>query len=476
MKWLFLINNALFLSEFFGKLADEAIKQGDDCLVVWNSKVAEYGKKKFFPKEARFISKIDWCIENYKPDQKKFGDLSWKELFSAFDRINSTNFNYDNSLKMVSHLYQFFEFIFQKEKPDIIISELLTDLFHETAYYFCKTNNVPFLGLGNSIFDDRIEIFDPKFYLKNEKNFKEIKDEDISEKEKKFAKNFIEKFISHKYSPSYVGLGRFHLSQFEIIKHYLEKLKTDSSWTWQYLKKRKYFKDIDYESEARMKRSFSAPLRMEKRQFRILFQQNVFSKISNNDNFFLYPLQYQPEASTSVWATYYSDQLSTIKNIAFALPLPYKLYVKEHIASIGLRKNSFYKKLQKIPNAVLISSSENVENLVRRSSGVITLNGTIGMEAVLAGKIAYVLGTASYSYHPLCRKVKNFEELKNKIQNDLVNKPNIDNLEDINCRFITSCFRNTIKGNIVLTSREKDTNDYKLIYQKLKFYAISKLS
>ncbi len=470
MKWLFLTNNALFLSEFFGKLANEAMEQGDDCLVVWNSKVAEYGKKKFFPKEAKFISKIDWCIENYKPEQKEFGNLSWKELFSVFDRSKSTkNFSYDNSLKMVSHLYQFFKFVFQKEKPDVVIGESPTDLFHEVAFYFCKINNIPYVGLGGSRFNDRIELFDLKFtYSKNEESFKEIKDEDISEKEKEFAKNFIEQFISHKYIPSYVGLGKFRLSQFGIIKHYLEKIKTDSSWSWQYLKKRKYFKDIDYESEARMRRSFSAPLRMEKRQFRILFQKKIFSKINNNDIFFLYPLQYQPEASTSVGATYYSDQLSTISNIAFSLPLPYKLYVKEHLASIGLRKNNFYKKLQQIPNIVLIPYSENVEKLVRKSSGVITLNSTIGMEAVLSGKATYALGKSSYSYHPLCRKVKNFEELKKKIEDDLVDKPRIDDLENINYRFIVSWFRNTIKGSIVSASQGKDINDYRLIYENLK--------
>ena len=469
MKWIFLVNNSLFLSEFFGKLSSQAIKQGDDCLVVWNSKVAEYGKKKFFPKEARFISKIDWCIKNYKPDQKEFGDLSWKELFSAFDRFKATNFNYDNSLKMISHLYQFFEFIFQTEKPDVIITEPPSGLFHEVAYYFCRKNNVPYLGMGGSRFNDRIEIYDEKFiYSKNEKTFKEIRDEDISEKEKEFSKIFVEKFISHKYVPPYVGLGKFRLSQFEIIKHYLEKIKEDGFWSLQYLKKRKYFKNFDYESEARMKRSLSAPFRMEKRQFRILFQKKIFSEFNGNDNFFFYPLQYQPEASTSAGATYYCDQLNTINNIAFSLPLPYKLYVKEHLASVGLRKTSFYKKLQKIPNVVLISFSENVENVIKKSSGIITLNSTVGMEAALAGKPVYILGDTIYFYHPLCQKVENFEELKNRIQKDLINKPNVNELENINCRFIMSYFRNAIIGDIVSASQGKDTNDYQLIYQNLK--------
>lgn len=467
MKWIFLVNNAPYLMEFLGKLAYQAIEE-DECIVAINSKIAEYGKKKFFPDRAKFVSKIDWCIGNYQKDKKEFGDLSWRELFLAFDRFKRLDFGYDNSLDMVSQLYQFFEALFGKEKPDVVVSEPPAGLFHEVAYYFCNINNIPYIGLCGSRFDHRIDVYDSEFtYSKYEKTFSEIKDIDISKKEKEFAKNFIEKFISHKHVPFYVGLAKIHFTQFGIVKHYIKKLK-ESKNLLKYILNRKYFKDIDYESEANLKHAIIALWKMEKRQFRILFQKNIFSKAINNDkNFFFFPLHYQPEASTSIWATYYCDQLNTIKNIAFALPFPYKLYVKEHPASVGLRPRTFYKKLKKLPNVVLVSPYEDVESIIKKSLGIITLTSTIGMEAVLAGKPVYVLGNAFYSYHPLCRKVKNFEELKNRIENDLINKPNIENLENINYYFITSYFRNTIKGSIISASQENDANNYKLIYQNI---------
>ena len=68
MKWVFLINDAQFFPEFFGKLAYQAIEQKDECLVVISSKIAEYRKKKFFPDKAKFIFKIDWCIKNYQKE------------------------------------------------------------------------------------------------------------------------------------------------------------------------------------------------------------------------------------------------------------------------------------------------------------------------------------------------------------------------------------------------------------------------
>ena len=184
-------------------------------------------------------------------------------------------------------------------------------------------------------------------------------------------------------------------------------------------------------------------------------------------------MHFQPETSTSVWATYFCDQLNTIKNIAFALPFPYKLYVKEHPAAVGLRSGSFYRKLQELPNVVLIHANENVEKLVAKSMGVVTLTSTIGMEAAFVGKPVYVLGNVFYSYHPMCRPVRGFGELKENIERDLANKPRINNLEDINCRFVISCFKNTIAGRVVSASQENDVNNYQSIYKDIKFYGSS---
>lgn len=471
MKWLFLINNAQFLMEFLGEFAHQVIEEGDECIGVISSKIAEYEKKKYFPAKMKFISKIDWCIENYQKDKKEFGGLSWREVFFAFDRFKQSDFDYDNSLEKVLQIYQFFEFIFGQEKPNAVVSESPSDLFNGIAYYFCQMNKKPYLGLIASRFKDRIEIYDLETTCsKYKKTFREINNNNIPNEEKQFAKNFIEKLISHQEPPFYIGSEKVYFTQIGFIKHYLRRIKEVGSPYFQYFLKSRHFKEFDYESKALFKNAFLAPFRAERRKFRILSQKRYFKSLTNLDNnqkFFLFPLHYQPESSVSVQATYYSDQLNTIKNIAFALPLPYKLYVKEHPTAVGTKSRSFYKELEQLPNVVLISVHESVENLIKKSSGVITLTNTIGMEAVLSGKPAYVLGNVFYSYHPLCRKVKNFEELKDRIQEDLINKPRIDNLENINYRFIISYFRNTIKGDILSVSKGKDNNDYKVIYQDI---------
>lgn len=470
MKWLFLINNAPFLSEFFGKLSDEIIKRGDECLIVWGSKISEYEKKSFFPSKAKFISAVDWCVDNCQKVRKEFFGLSWKDFFPLFDRNSVLKLDYNKSIGTTLQAVQFFKFIFEKEKPDVIINEPPTGLFHQVAYHFCKKNNVPYFGFGSSRIDNRIDIYDLGFTCsKYERTFREINNGNMSKEEKEFAKRFAEDFISHKQLPSYVGFARVRFSQVGLIRHYIKRIKKSGPLLFRYFRKRKHFKNFDCESESTIKNTILAPLKMERRQLRILSQKNIFSKIDKQDkDFFLFPLHLQPEASTDVCAVYYCDQLNSIKNIAFSLPFPYKLYVKEHPVAIGTRPKKFYEELRKIPNIVLVSPSENVEDIIRKSSGVIVLTSTVGLEAAFVGKPVYVLGDVFYSYHPLCRKLEGFEDLKSKIQKDLINRPDISNLEEDNNRFIVSYFRNTIEGSMASASADKDKNNYKSIYQDLK--------
>lgn len=474
MKICFLVNPAPQLIEFFGKLAREVAQKGDEYIVVVNSKIAEYEKMKYFPKDVKFFSEVDWCLKNYKKDQKEFPGLFWKELFAEFERFNGLklyNFNYQNSTEIIAQSYQFADFIFQKEKPDIIVAEPPTSTFNEVFYFFCQKYDKTYLGFIVSRLEGRFDIYNLKHTCTEyEAAFKTLNENNISGKEKSFARDFVKQFISHKQIPPYMVDEFRHLRSGELnrLKGYLKREKKMLSHYLKYLSKRKYFHPFDYNSEFLLNHIPRYPLHALRNRFRTINQKNIFDSLGDNDKFFLYPLHFQPESSTSVQAMYFCDQLNSIKNIAFSLPFPCKLYVKEHPSAIGTKPGSFYRKIKEIPNVVLISPYENVENLIKKSEGIVTLTSTIGMEAVLSGKPVYVLGDVFYDYHPLCRKVNGFEELRKKIQEDIINKPVVVNLENINIRFIVSYFKNTIAGNIVAASSKNDTNDYRAIYKDIK--------
>lgn len=470
MKWCFLLNQIDLFIEFSGKLSRSVLHGGDKVIVVANSKIAEYSKRRHFPKEVKIFSKVDWCIENYKAGQEEFGDLSWRELFPTFDRKTKKKllaFTYRNSVEIVSQLYQFIDDVFRKEKPDVVISEIPANVFSEIAYYFCKKYGIRYLGLIGSRIRGRVDVYDLKYTCsKYEETFRGLDDEDITESERKFAQEFIVRFLSHKQLPSYESYET--LSSFNRVKRYIKREKEMLPHWLRYISKRKYFKQFDYESEILLKYALRHPLSFIVGKLNIIFTKNIFDQPEDNEKYFLFPLHLQPEASTSVLATYFSDQVNSVKNAAFSLPFFYKLYVKAHPSAIGEDRKDFYRKLKQTPNVVLISPRENTENIIRKSQGVITLTSTIGMETALAGKPVYVLGNVFYSYHPLCRKVNNFEELKQKIQTDLIHTPSVSDLGSANIRFITSYLKNTVPGDISVASHRNDPNNYKAIYEDIK--------
>lgn len=475
MKWCFLIHSAPFITEFLAKLAKEIKKEGNDCFFVFITKITEYSKRKYLPEDMRVLSKVDWCLENYQGNKKEFENLFWKGFFPIFDKFGFHHFVFDfkKAVEMINQEYQFFRYILEKEKPDVIIGESpVSVLFSEMFSNY--RNSTTFLGIIGSKFHQKIDIYDlDNTCSKYQKTFQEMSS--ISDKERKFAKDFIEKFISHQEKPPYMEeqdkISR--QSEFKRFKNYLKAEKENLLPWLKYILKRKKFKFFDSNSEFLLRYTlWSHPRHSLMRRIRILFSLLCESKTSpslkEDDKFFLFPLHLQPELSSSFQATYFCDQINTAKNIAFSLPFPYKLYVKKHPSAAGEVSRDFYRKLKEIPNLVLIPSWESTEKLIKNSKGVIVLTSTVGMEAALAGKPVYVLGDVFYSYHPACRKIKSFQELKERINQDLTERPEIKNLEEINIRFILSYFKNTISGSVPLALLQNDTNDYKKIYHEIK--------
>jgi len=469
MKWCIIVNGAPFLTEFLGKLCYSLLKEGDECVLVFTSKIAEYTKRQCFPKEVRTISKVDWCLKHHDFLPKDLKELTWRELYPAFDRMELWPWGYQESVQCLEQEYQFFEQFLQKERPDAILFEPPAGVPGTIAHLLSLRHDIAYLGITESRIAGHLDVYDFQYTDKRyQQTFRTLALKDISIKEKQFAKRFIREFISHKRLPSYFKTGKIRFTLFSYMSHYVARVQEVGGMLLRYLSLRKKFKNIDFESEMRLRVAIKAPFELAFRQVRIALQKRLYGRLKPNDEFYLFPLHLQPEASTSVRAMQYSDQASTILNIAFALPFPCKLYVREHPSAIGKKSNAFYQKIQSIPNVELIAPEENMQKLIVHSQGVITLTGTTGMEAALVGKPAYVLGNAFYSYHPLCRKPKNMDELREYILRDRKEGVLQKNLEEENLRFVVSYARNTILGSTSAATATQDKNQYKRIARELK--------
>ena len=469
MKWCIIVNDAPFLMEFLGKLSSSFIEDGDECMLAFDNKFAEHAKTKYFPKQVQSVSKVDWCYEHYDALRKDYDDLDWRPLYANFDRMDHWLWGYRESAKRLSQDYQFFEYVCQTERPDAILFEPPSGVAALVAHSLSLKYGIPYLGIIDSRIAERLEVRDSEYTDRRyQQTYSALRTENISKEELQFATRFLRDFLSHDRLPSYYGTGTIRFTILGYVNHYARRLQEIGKSLWRYFRARKQLHAVDFESENRLRVALRAPKTVIVRQFRIAFQKRFYSKPNLQEEFYVFPLHVQPEASTSVQAMAYSDQAAAIRNIAFTLPFPAKLYVKEHPLAVGMKPSSFYRKIQNIPNAQLIGPQESMPELIRNSQGVITLTGTVGMEAVMAGKPTYVLGNVFYEYHPLCRKPKSIDELRELIRRDRKNGVSHENLKQDNIRFIVSYLRNTIPGSVSATVADPDTNNYQQIARDLR--------
>ena len=117
--------------------------------------------------------------------------------------------------------------------------------------------------------------------------------------------------------------------------------------------------------------------------------------------FVYFPLQWQPELTTSTLGGIYKDQLLAIERLRDLIPKEWKIYIKENPKQLGMyRGEYFFKRLSKIENTVYVSKEVNTYDLLHNSQFVATITGTVGWEAISAGKKALIFGKAWYERLP----------------------------------------------------------------------------
>ena len=190
--------------------------------------------------------------------------------------------------------------------------------------------------------------------------------------------------------------------------------------------------------------------------FTSIFKNLVYypDKIDKN---FIFPLQYRPEASTSVLSPYYENDIEVIKNIAFSLPHGSWLYVKEHEGSVGNRKLSFYKEILTYPNVRLLDIYFPVKENWSLFKGVITLTSTMGFEALQNGVPVILLGNTFYQEYNDVIRISGWEQLPNEL-NKLARKQKGVSNKNILKKYLDYCFEGSfnIRSNEVLKSDNID--------------------
>lgn len=151
-----------------------------------------------------------------------------------------------------------------------------------------------------------------------------------------------------------------------------------------------------------------------------LLRRGIYrTEVDTSRPYFIYPIQFHPESSTSVDGPAFGDEWSNIQGIAQNLPFGYSLYVKDHKHAAGRQSLAFYKRVGRLPNVILVSPDYDTKALIRHSKGVVCSTSTLGFEALILGKPVFVLGHPFYDFFPSCIRVDSFDGAHAKFQRNI---------------------------------------------------------
>lgn len=359
--------------------------------------------------------------------EKKYGQEHYLSFFIYVDRlINTVNRRKfkttEDKLKLLVLHFDFWEDFFDKYDVDSFYTTgtafmaLFTGMvvaqrrgIHFRAIYATRDSNTRIVFVDNC--QDR--------WKSATSIYEKLLERELTAEEREFAENYLDEFRNKAAKPAYMkhswytsGLSWFYVAEFarRVVRKFVHKWGRSR---------------FDYVTPPLIRRAVKELKIIVKRKLLYMF---YFKKNERPDEHYIFfPLQLQPEASTDVWGMWHSNQIATIENVSKSLPLNCSLYVKEHKVATGRREGlfSYYNKLNRIPNVVLVHPLEDSRTLIQGADLAVVVSGTVGWEALLYGKPTVTLGNVFYNDSRLVRNVGCITDLKAQIC-DLIDSYRLD--------------------------------------------------
>ena len=121
-----------------------------------------------------------------------------------------------------------------------------------------------------------------------------------------------------------------------------------------------------------------------------------------NQKFVYFPLQLQPEMTTSMLGgDLYADQILALEVLHAFIPDDWEIYVKENPKQTPKQRSCwFYRRLRTFPKVKYLDVRISSEQLTKHSQFVAVVTGTAGWEALLVGKSVLSFGYSWYNSLP----------------------------------------------------------------------------
>lgn len=134
-----------------------------------------------------------------------------------------------------------------------------------------------------------------------------------------------------------------------------------------------------------------------------IFETKDLSKIK----YIYVPLHVIPESTTTVLSPYYINETFIIESLSKSIDSDQYIVVKEHWSMIGYRPLSYYKKIKKLPNVILIdpTSYSIPRDYIENAEMVVTISGSTALEASIMGKNSLVFSDVLFGMLSSVKKI-----------------------------------------------------------------------
>lgn len=168
--------------------------------------------------------------------------------------------------------------------------------------------------------------------------------------------------------------------------------------------------------------------------------QSVSHGIPEGKRLIFFPMQTSEESTLTVRSRGLRDQIHIIEMLAVNMPDDCALLVKYHPHYLDVMNLGQARKVAQIKDVVLLPSTISAHDLIKKVDLVVTVNSTVGFEAVLLGKPVVLLGRAVYGGAGVTLEPKSVEEWPRVLAQGLQFKPDVALLHALIRRWLQRAF------------------------------------
>ncbi len=392
--------------EFFSKVARE-LQAADPDIRLNGLALSHFEHQNALKSGARWdhIAVFSDALRERMPAQPDLGYLRDIEarygvpnlyLIAAGD-WHVKDYSHERMLRTLEATFRFLLDLWDRVQPDVVVAEGIDCVSSYGLWAVAREKGIPFLWPTTRAANRIAFVRNPaERWERMEEILTSLQDRPLDSTRRAMAETCVATFRAECQKPTYLRANRMPDLGMHSVRLFVNAVRTFQADRGSY----------------HMTPPWKLPFRRLRRIGRRAFADaRFFEQPDPNEEYVFFGLHYQPEASTLVWAPFYVDQPSLVERIAKSLPVGQRLYVKEHPFAVGRRSLAEYRRLRRIPQVKLISPYVDSHSLIQKASCVVTINGTVGWEAMMYEKPVVTFGRGFYSATGLASVVREIENL-----------------------------------------------------------------